>query len=153
MTSSFGGIQGTLSTPPHSYDHLHPYSDRRLHLWSRCVDAQLSCCRSCAGHMSCANKRQLMVWKGPFQGAYLVGVCMKRQKKSRIIWSVPAAHTLPGMMDDPGSFSGSSSSPSPQRGPLLSSRMSFAILNLHARRSDSGPMYDIMYGSIHGDAS
>lgn len=33
----------------------------------------------------------------------------------------------PGMMEDPGSFSGSISSPSPQRGPEASSLMSLAI--------------------------
>jgi hypothetical protein len=37
--------------------------------------------------------------------------------------------TLPGMIEEPGSFSGSRSSPSPQRGPEPSRRMSFAILN------------------------
>ncbi|KOT09756.1 hypothetical protein DM56_2278 [Burkholderia mallei] len=35
--------------------------------------------------------------------------------------------TLPGMIELPGSFSGIDSSPSPQRGPLASQRMSFAI--------------------------
>ena len=35
--------------------------------------------------------------------------------------------TLPGMIDEPGSFSGSSSSPSPARGPEPSQRMSLAI--------------------------
>ena len=35
--------------------------------------------------------------------------------------------TLPGMMDEPGSFSGKSSSPRPQRGPEASQRMSLAI--------------------------
>ena len=37
--------------------------------------------------------------------------------------------TLPGMMDEPGSFSGSDSSPRPERGPEPRSRMSLAILN------------------------
>ena len=36
--------------------------------------------------------------------------------------------TLPGMIELPGSFSGSFNSPSPQRGPEPSSRMSLAIL-------------------------
>ena len=36
--------------------------------------------------------------------------------------------TLPGMIDEPGSFSGSASSPSPLRGPDPSQRMSSAIL-------------------------
>ena len=35
--------------------------------------------------------------------------------------------TLPGMIDEPGSFSGRTSSPSPERGPEPSQRMSFAI--------------------------
>ena len=35
--------------------------------------------------------------------------------------------TLPGMIDDPGSLAGSTSSPSPQRGPEASHRMSLAI--------------------------
>src|ERR1035441_9870887 len=35
--------------------------------------------------------------------------------------------TLPGMMDDPESFSGITSSPRPQRGPEASQRMSFEI--------------------------
>ena len=35
--------------------------------------------------------------------------------------------TLPGMIDEPGSFSGSSSSPRPARGPEPSQRTSFAI--------------------------
>ena len=46
---------------------------------------------------------------------------------------VSASHcvglTLPGMMDEPGSFSGMRSSPMPQRGPLASQRTSLAILN------------------------
>jgi Lecithin retinol acyltransferase len=36
--------------------------------------------------------------------------------------------TLPGMIEEPGSFSGSRSSPSPQRGPEASQRMSLATL-------------------------
>src|ERR1700731_644478 len=35
--------------------------------------------------------------------------------------------TLPGMIDEPGSFSGKRSSPKPQRGPEASQRMSLAI--------------------------
>ena len=35
--------------------------------------------------------------------------------------------TLPGMMLEPGSFSGKINSPRPQRGPLASQRMSLAI--------------------------
>ena len=37
--------------------------------------------------------------------------------------------TLPGMIEEPGSFSGSDSSPRPERGPEPSRRMSLAILN------------------------
>src|SRR5947199_571176 len=44
---------------------------------------------------------------------------------------VTASHcvgfTLPGMIDEPGSFSGSVNSPRPQRGPDANQRMSLAI--------------------------
>ena len=46
---------------------------------------------------------------------------------------VTASHcvgfTLPGMIEEPGSFSGRRSSPKPERGPEPSKRMSLAILN------------------------
>ena len=46
---------------------------------------------------------------------------------------VSASHcvglTLPGMIDEPGSFSGKASSPRPARGPEPRKRMSLAILN------------------------
>src|SRR6266478_439258 len=47
--------------------------------------------------------------------------------------------TLPGMMEDPGSFSGSVSSPKPQRGPDASQRMSLAIFMSDAARVLSAP--------------
>ena len=37
--------------------------------------------------------------------------------------------TLPGMIEEPGSFSGIKISPIPERGPDANRRMSFAILN------------------------
>ena len=37
--------------------------------------------------------------------------------------------TLPGIMDEPGSFSGIKISPIPERGPDANKRMSLAILN------------------------
>src|SRR6476660_9751083 len=41
--------------------------------------------------------------------------------------------TLPGMIDEPGSFSGKINSPKPQRGPEPNQRKSFAIfINAHA---------------------
>src|SRR5256885_10630684 len=40
--------------------------------------------------------------------------------------------TLPGMIEEPGSFSGRVSSPRPQRGPEASQRMSLAILKSEA---------------------
>ena len=43
-----------------------------------------------------------------------------------VIASGCVGFTLPGMIDEPGSFSGSRSSPSPARGPEPSMRMSFA---------------------------
>ncbi len=56
---------------------------------------------------------------------------------------VSASHcvglTLPGMIDEPGSFSGIDSSPRPERGPLASQRTSFAILNRLAASVFSAP--------------
>src|SRR5919199_312566 len=43
-----------------------------------------------------------------------------------VIASDCVGFTLPGMIDEPGSFSGRMSSPSPLRGPDASTRMSFA---------------------------
>ena len=47
--------------------------------------------------------------------------------------------TLPGMMEEPGSFSGKISSPRPERGPEPRSRMSFAILKSEAATLTSAP--------------
>ena len=44
-----------------------------------------------------------------------------------VMASACVGFTLPGMIDEPGSFSGSVSSPRPQRGPEASQRMSLAI--------------------------
>ena len=44
-----------------------------------------------------------------------------------VIASLCVGFTLPGMIELPGSFSGRLNSPSPQRGPLASQRMSLAI--------------------------
>lgn len=56
---------------------------------------------------------------------------------------VKASHwvgfTFPGMMLDPGSFSGKLSSPSPQRGPEPRKRMSFAIFMNETARTLSAP--------------
>src|SRR5476649_1782701 len=56
---------------------------------------------------------------------------------------VSASHwvglTLPGMMDEPGSFSGRLSSPIPARGPEPSRRRSFAILKRSAASALSAP--------------
>ena len=47
--------------------------------------------------------------------------------------------TFPGMIELPGSFSGMVSSPIPQRGPLASQRMSFAIFMNEAASVFSAP--------------
>jgi hypothetical protein len=47
--------------------------------------------------------------------------------------------TLPGMMDEPGSFSGRTSSPQPAARPEPSRRMSFAILNRLTATTRSAP--------------
>eukprot|EP00550_Attheya_septentrionalis_P004951 CAMPEP_0198297058 /NCGR_PEP_ID=MMETSP1449-20131203/35217_1 /TAXON_ID=420275 /ORGANISM="Attheya septentrionalis, Strain CCMP2084" /LENGTH=167 /DNA_ID=CAMNT_0043997867 /DNA_START=123 /DNA_END=622 /DNA_ORIENTATION=+ len=48
--------------------------------------------------------------------------------QTMVIASHWVGFTFPGMMEEPGSFSGSAISPSPHRGPLPSNRMSLAIL-------------------------
>ncbi len=55
--------------------------------------------------------------------------------------------TLPGMIEEPGSFSGSSSSPSPQRGPEASQRMSLAIFISATARPRSAAMAATMASS------
>ena len=50
-----------------------------------------------------------------------------------VIASVCVGLTLPGMIEEPGSFSGRINSPSPERGPEPSRRMSLAILNSAGR--------------------
>ncbi|GJE43314.1 hypothetical protein AEGHOMDF_2493 [Methylobacterium soli] len=56
---------------------------------------------------------------------------------------VSASHwvglTLPGMIEEPGSFSGSDSSPRPERGPDARRRISCAILNRPEARAASAP--------------
>ena len=47
--------------------------------------------------------------------------------------------TFPGMIDEPGSFSGRINSPKPERGPEPSSRISLAILNRSAANALSAP--------------
>src|SRR2546428_8533737 len=47
--------------------------------------------------------------------------------------------TLPGIIEDPGSLSGMDNSPSPQRGPEASQRMSFEIFMSEAARVSSAP--------------
>src|SRR5437899_7319938 len=56
-----------------------------------------------------------------------------------VIASHCVGFTLPGMIDDPGSFSGIDSSPSPQRGPDASQRISFAIFMNDAASVSSAP--------------
>ena len=54
--------------------------------------------------------------------------------------SVWVGLTLPGMIEEPGSFSGKSAiRPSPDRGPLPASRMSFAILKSPTARLFNAP--------------
>ena len=61
---------------------------------------------------------------------------------------VKASHcvgfTFPGMMELPGSFSGSCSSPNPQRGPLPKYRMSCAILNRDVATVFKAPEHSTM---------
>src|SRR5258708_2968358 len=57
-----------------------------------------------------------------------------------VIASHCVGFTLPGMIEDPGSFSGSVSSPNPQRGPEASHRISFAIFISEAASVFSAPL-------------
>src|SRR5260370_32513582 len=54
--------------------------------------------------------------------------------QTMVIASACVGFTLPGMIDDPGSFSGMESSPSPQRGPAASHQMSLEIFISDAAR-------------------
>ena len=56
-----------------------------------------------------------------------------------IMASLCVGLTLPGMMDEPGSFSGRTSSPSPLRGPEPSQRRSSAIFISETARVRSAP--------------
>src|ERR1700754_5323055 len=60
--------------------------------------------------------------------------------------------TLPGMIDEPGSFSGRISSPKPERGPEPSRRMSLAILNSPVATELITPCTET-YGSFEASAS
>src|SRR6202162_3801234 len=70
---------------------------------------------------------------------------------------VSASHcvgfTLPGMMEDPGSFSGRVNSPSPQRGPEASQRMSLAIFMSDALRDLAGGAFGEFGMSIEPGAN
>ena len=57
-----------------------------------------------------------------------------------VIASHCVGFTLPGMIDEPGSFSGSEISPMPQRGPLASQRRSLAIFISDAASVFSAPL-------------
>ena len=67
---------------------------------------------------------------------------------TRVQTMVSASHwvgfTLPGMIEEPGSFSGRDSSPSPERGPLPRKRMSLAILNSAAAAELIAPWLNTM---------
>ncbi len=58
---------------------------------------------------------------------------------SMVTASLCVGLTLPGMIDEPGSFSGMLSSPMPLRGPLASQRTSLAILFMLAASVLSAP--------------
>ena len=60
---------------------------------------------------------------------------------------------LPGMIDDPGSFSGSDSSPRPERGPEPRKRMSFAILKSEAATVLIAPWLKTMASCAANDSN
>ena len=82
---------------------------------------------------------------GEGQAAWLPNTCTQTM--------VSASHwvglTLPGMIDEPGSFSGSASSPRPERGPEPSRRMSLAILNSAAAAALIAPWRE-HHGVVRG---
>src|SRR6266446_8537272 len=59
--------------------------------------------------------------------------------QTMVIASACVGFTLPGMIDDPGSFSGMESSPSPQRGPEASQRISLEIFIKDAASVSKAP--------------
>ena len=59
--------------------------------------------------------------------------------QTMVIASHCVGFTLPGMMDEPGSFSGIDSSPRPQRGPEASQRISFEIFMNDAASVSNAP--------------
>jgi hypothetical protein len=63
----------------------------------------------------------------------------KTWQHSMVTASLCVGFTLPGMIDEPGSFSGIDSSPMPLRGPLASQRMSLAIFIMLAASVLSAP--------------
>ena len=67
------------------------------------------------------------------------GVIAHDLTATMVIASHWVGFTLPGMIDEPGSFSGSTISPRPQRGPDASQRMSLAIFISEAASVFSAP--------------
>jgi hypothetical protein len=57
-----------------------------------------------------------------------------------VIASLWVGFTLPGMIEEPGSFSGRISSPRPERGPEASQRMSLAIFMSETASVRSAPL-------------
>ena len=57
-----------------------------------------------------------------------------------VIASTCVGLTFPGIMDDPGSFSGRFNSPNPDRGPEAKKRRSFAILWIEHATVLSAPL-------------
>src|SRR5216684_652230 len=73
-------------------------------------------------------------------------------QQTMVIASHCVGLTLPGMIDEPGSFSGSISSPRPERGPEPNKRISFAILNRPVAIELMAPCANT-YASLEASAS
>ena len=79
--------------------------------------------------------------KLPCEPANLIGGVVPQDLHATIVIASDwVGFTLPGMIDEPGSFSGSRSSPIPARGPEPSQRMSFAIFISDAASVASAPL-------------
>ena len=67
------------------------------------------------------------------------GLVAEHRQHTMVIASDWVGLTLPGMIEEPGSFSGRISSPKPERGPEPRKRMSLAILKRSAASALSAP--------------
>lgn len=109
-------------------------------VWSVSIQPSVVCmndvCSTCAHTMVMAS--------------HWVGFTLPARKDCDEVSAIAARTTagpqhLPGMMEEPGSFSGSDSSPSPQRGPEPRKRRSLAIFMREHAMVFSAPLASTVY--------